>query len=334
MADKYWSKVAELTGLQHCPKQGPFGNKAGAVIGNRNGYLIAIGQATTEDNKAAIKILVRYPTVTDPDQARQAIATSTGVAVAMETDAVKDKDLKKATFTTNSLIWTWIYSFRKPKEEKVVALANAFADALKGQVPGFEGKCEECKSGSVSEILLMNQIPVYYCGGCQAKTQSQQEEAGRQYEVMETNLPLGLLYGGAATVAGALAWGLVAYGLNRIFLWGAVLIGYLVAIAVIKGIGKINLMGQIAVFVLTVASVLMGDLLFYTLSVMKEQNVPFSMELLRSVAAIFWGVETSASGGLASLGIGLIGAGYAVYAKARKPKFAVVFEPLRPAGMM
>ena len=31
MADKYWGKVAELTGLLHCPKEGPYGQGDGAV---------------------------------------------------------------------------------------------------------------------------------------------------------------------------------------------------------------------------------------------------------------------------------------------------------------
>jgi hypothetical protein len=118
----------------------------------------------------------------------------------------------------------------------------------------------------------------------------------------------------------------VAYGLNYIFLYGAILIGYLVAAGVLKGTGKVTRFGQIIIPVLTVASVLFGDAIFYTLIVMKDQHVSFSGKLLNAVVVHLWDIESKGNGVL-SLIFALVGAGYALYS-ARKPKFKAVFQPL------
>jgi hypothetical protein len=88
----------------------------------------------------------------------------------------------------------------------------------------------------------------------------------------------------------------------------------------------VTLFGQIIIPVLTVASVLFGDAIFYTLIVMKHQNVAFSGKLLNAVVVHLWDIETKGDGVL-SLLFGLVGAGYALYS-ARKPKFKAVFQPL------
>ena len=146
------------------------------------------------------------------------------------------------------------------------------------------------------------------------------------YEAIEPNYPNGLVLGVLAAVLGGLAWGLVAYGINRIFLYGAILIGYLVAQAVIKGTRKVTRFGQILIPVLTIASVLFGDAIFYTLSVMKSESLPFSMKLLSAVVVHLWEIEKE-GGGILSLLFALVGAGYALFA-ARKPKFKAAFQQL------
>ncbi|MCU1285253.1 MAG: hypothetical protein JWO13_1603 [Acidobacteriales bacterium] len=329
MADKYWGQVAQLTGLAHCPNQGPFGLKDGAAIGSRNGYIVAIGPAK-DGNKQSVKIMVRFPETSDGNLARMALENSNELAVALETDKVAAKQLKPASISTNSILWTWTYMLGKPKAEKLAAVANAIVNALKGTVPDFQGKCETCRNSSVSQVMLMNNLPGYFCSGCQFKAQEQQDSAAREYEAMESNLGLGLIYGAGAAFVGSLGWAAIALFLNRISLWAAFGIGFLVAWALIKGMGRITMMGQAAIALLTIASVLFGDVLFYTGYIVRNENVPFSGALLGRVLSIFWSVELKE--GWLSIGFALIAAVYAVYQKGRKPKFNVVFTQLAPEG--
>src|SRR5260370_18281928 len=171
----------------------------------------------------------------------------------------------------------------------------------------------------------MNGLPSFICAGCQEKVRHELDQAAINYEAIVPNYPNGLALGIGAAVLGGVAWGLVAYGINRIFLYGAILIGYFVAGGVLKGTGRVTRFGQILIPILTLASVLFGDRIFYTLIVMKHQNVPFSGKMLNVIVVHLWEIESKGSGAL-SLLFGLVGAGYALYS-AGKPKFQTMFQP-------
>lgn len=322
MASDYMSQLADATGLPYYPKQGPFGQKDGAVVGAKEGFLVAIGPAKAEGARSAIGVLLRFRKTTDIDPLR--------LALKQNPELTSRGKLEKAG--EGFLRWMWAYSFGKPKPEEVTLLVNALVEAAKHNAQPFDERCESCESARTKAIVLLNAIPVYYCEGCQQKLQADLDAAGRAYEETAANLPNGLLFGVLAAAGGSLAWGIVAYSLKRIFLIGGILIGYLVAWAVIKGMGKINRAGQVLVFLLTIASVLFGDVIFYTLVAMKELSIPLSGALVRKVLANLWRIETSARGGLASVLFAFVGAGYALKA-ARKPQFKAKFERLgQPAS--
>jgi hypothetical protein len=93
----------------------------------------------------------------------------------------------------------------------------------------------------------------------------------------------------------------VAYAINRILLYGAILIGYFVAGGVLKGTGKVTRFGQVIIPILTVASVLFGDAIFYTLAIMKHEGAPFYTKLLGAVLSHLWEIESEGGGVLTIL---------------------------------
>lgn len=315
MADDYMNELAAATGLRHYPSRGPFGQKDGAVMGTRDGYLIAAGPAKDFAGHSAISLLIRFPRTENVEGLRSAIKT----ALAGQKGRLEDAG-------SDFIRWTWTYPLKKPKAADVAALLPLLLDGTKKVTPGLDGKCESCRSASSSEVMLLNGVPSLYCPNCQNDLQMKVGMAAQAYAETPVNLPNGLLFGVVAALAGAIAWGGVAYLLNYIFLWGAIGIGFLVAWAVIKGAGRTNLTAKILIGVLTVASVLFGDAIFFTLSIMKEMEAPFSGELLGLVLQDFWELESDASG-IISVLFALVGAGYAVY-QARTPSFTAQFERL------
>ncbi len=319
MADKYLREIAELTGLHYYPKQGPFGKK-GMVMGALNGYLVSIGtKMDLEHGRDVVGILVRFRKMEEPEKLRMAIQQTLPVSFGSSHGAL-------AQIGSDFLYWEWSYSFKKPKVEEVARLLEMLMGAVKQTAPKFEGKCEVCNSSLTSEITLLNKTPGYFCESCQQKMRMEQDAEAITYEKLPSNFLKGVVLGMAAALVGGLAWGVVAYLVNRIFVLGAVVIGLLVAWAIIKGMGKINRIGQVLIAVLTIASVLFGDVVFYILTGMRELNVPFSLELFRFVLRNFWGLGTA---GPISVFFALLGAGYVLYYKARKPKIKVVFEHLK-----
>lgn len=319
MADDYFTQLVQQTGLAHYPKQGPFGHKEGAVIGAREGYLLAIGPETT-GNQHKISFLLRFKPVAGSQTVKAAFEQHPAVQAAK-------KGAKSADAGTDFVRWNWPYSFGKPKADQLAALATALVEAAKPAAQPFDGRCEVCQKVSAPEIVLKDGVPGYFCSGCQQQMQQQLDAEAVNYENLPTDFAKGLAYGLGAMVAGALAWGLVAYWLKRIFLWGAILIGYLIAKGVQVGMGKIERSGQVLVAVLTVASVLLGDALFFTLIAADQMQTSVSLDLLAAVLANFWELETQSQGGVTSIIFALVGAGYALYSM-KKPGFKVKFEQL------
>ncbi len=323
MADKWMTELSSLTGLTHYPNQGPFAHKDGTLIGDRDGYVLTIGPAV-DGRQSSIKLMLRFPEMQQPEGFRALVDQAFENAPTLPDS--QRKAVKNMLVGADVFLWQWNYSFGKPKADQVAALVTAMVDSAKQVAPKFAGKCEICKSNSAAEILLHNNIPGYFCSGCQEKLRAEGAAADQAYEALPTNLPKGLLYGTLAALAGGVAWGLVAFYSNTIFLYGAILIGLLVCWAVFKGIGKINLAGKLAAFVFTVASVVFGDAIFYTLAIARQEQLPVSMDLLKQVLASLPEIETS-SDGLFSIGFALIGAGIVIYQK-RKPAFIPEFQRL------
>lgn len=318
---EYLSQLSAMTGLTHYPRQGPWGGKAGSLIGSKDGYLAAVGIAKVQ-NSAALIILLRFQKSGQPQILKTAVEQNA---------ALKEKKRGNlGEVGPDFLRWEWKYSFSKPKLEEAAQLISTLVESLKGAVSTFDNRCENCRSSSSPDLMLMNGWPVYFCSGCRDRVHQELDQAALQYDAIEPNYPNGVLLGTGAALAGALAWGGVAYAIHRIFLYGAIGIGYLVAWGVIKGNGKVTRLGQILTPLLTVASILFGDAIFFTLSVMKEEKVPFSGHLLKGILLHLWEIERL-SGGAVSLLFALGGAAFALYA-ARKPKFSVNFEPLTTTG--
>jgi hypothetical protein len=311
--NEYLQQVATLAGLRHYPQQGPWNKKSGSAVGTRDNYVTAIG-FSRNGQAANLVILLRFKKLEQPEQVKSALK-SAGI-----------KKGKLGEVGSNFVRWEWRYSFSKPKAEEVAKLVEDLRTAIKPVTTPFDGRCEQCASASTQSLTLLNGMPMFICATCQDKVRHELNQAAVNYEAITPNYPNGLVLGLAAAAIGGLAWGLVAYGINRIFLYGAILIGYFVAAGVIKGTGKVTRFGQIIIPVLTLASVLFGDAIFYTLAVMKEEHVAYSSRLLKVVVLHLWQIEIQGSGVL-SLLFALVGAGYALYA-ARKPKFQAEFQPL------
>jgi hypothetical protein len=324
MAD-YIQSLASMAGIPYFKSASSFNGK-GSAIGMLNGFLSGFGDGKAGDS-AAVILLLRFNPVADHEVVRQAIMASPLVLEAMGEKKWSKKMESRLTTGTDFLTFAWGFSFKHPSTDKVLTLQKAIVEAIKPAAQPHDTHCDLCATGRVSEVILYNGIPGYYCEACQAKQGFDAQQAAADYAARETNLLQGLLFGTIAAFVGALAWGLVAYGINRIFLWGSVLIGLMIAKALFAGMGKVNFVGQVAVFVLTVASVLFGDVIFYTLSIMKSESVPFSFKIVTALVTHIVEIESEGNG-IMSVIFALFGAGYVVYSAARKPKFEAKFEKL------
>jgi hypothetical protein len=317
MNNKEWLRqLSNLTGLPYYEEHRVFGDKSGALIGIRDGYIVALGLGKAEGGHAGVKMLLRYAKTQDPQLIKQALDPAKGGFKQVTTDG-----------STADLVR--IYSFGKPDAASVAEPLPGLLAAMKTAALPIGAKCEECGRDE-PQVVLLNDIPTRYCPSCQVQLKQKLDAAAIEYENLETNLPLGLLYGAGAALLGSIAWGGVAYLLRRIFLWGAILVGLFVSKAVVTGIGKVTWTARGMIGVLTAASVAFGDAIFYALTVMNHDHVPF-IAALKAVLANFWKIETDSDGGVISIVFALIGAVWVMYST-RKPAFKARFVALETAA--
>jgi hypothetical protein len=115
-------------------------------------------------------------------------------------------------------------------------------------------------AASGSKVTLVNQIPHYYTPEQVAELRTVGSELNQSYSQAGTNYPLGLVLGVVAMIAGALVWGAVGAFMHVQAWMIAIAAGWGIGFATLKGAGKGSPLLKVLIFVLTIGSVLLGEI--------------------------------------------------------------------------
>jgi hypothetical protein len=225
----------------------------------------------------------------------------------------------------SSVVWTRPCPWRRPSTEQLQGWVDALVIALSQATRAFDGRCEQCGRAIGGRFVMVNGVPVHLCEACQQDLVQKGRMAEQQYEEGDAHHALGALYAGVAAVVGGAAWAAISYFTGRMFALVAIGIAMLVGFTYRFGAKKMDLAGQAIGVALTLAGVLLGDILFYSALVMQRQpEVGFRLD---AGWIVFTRVLQRAPGEvLMSLLFGLIGSLYVVRMLAR-PKFVPKIEP-------
>jgi hypothetical protein len=323
------------------------GSPLGAVcaIGALEGFPVAIawnkrlkaGAAGSPGNgktgRSTVTFLIRFKkgTLQVPVQTLAGqISANQEILQAME---IKDKrGARRLSMTAgpDSFRFHWDYSFRAPKAAGAATVLRALIGIFRGVATPVGNDCEVCGGTRTGELGSVNGVLISVCAGCRERMGEEDRRKIEAYEALTANPLLGTLFGLGAAAAGALLWGGIAYGLNRIFLYGGILIGVGIAWSVNKGMGKVTLYGRALTVVLTIASVLAGDFFFLWLSAASQLNEPLSLDLAERLWAHFVQIEFADSSGYVSVLFGLLGAVFILFTN-RPPVARRVFVPIAQA---
>ena len=331
MASNQARQLAELLSLAVVPSGRPLhGSCAAGLI---EGYPVAIAWGKRM-KQSCVVFLVRFRKGSLKVPAgvlRDQIAASSEVLRAMERKKLSGAEDKALVVGADAVLFFWDYSFRAPKPEAAAPLLRLLLALVKGQTEPVQNECEVCGGRNVGELHSVNNVLISVCSGCRERMGEEDRRALDTYESLPANPVLGTAAGAAVAVVAALAWGGVAYGLQKIFLYAAFMIGFAIAFAVHKGMGKVNLYGKVIAIPLTVASVLAGDFFFMCLSAAKELNEPLGLDLAARALPHFLAFEFSDSSGYLSVLFGVLGA-IGTLVMAKRPVQKRVFVPItRPA---
>jgi len=327
MSKKRVAELARLGGLHTATKAGMGGESLAA--GTLQGFLVAASW-TRRGNQAGVYCLVRFKPDSwtgGPEALRTAASESRELMEALNKKKVPGALLKGLELGPDGFLLFWPYSFFTPKPDRVLAILRALTALAARYAQPIGGTCEDCGTQSGVQTMLADWIPVSVCRGCQLRQDAEAQQEEEAYARLEPNPVLGITYGLGMAFALALAWGGVAFVINRIFVLGGILIGFSIAWAINKGMGKVNLVGRALTVLLTLASVFAGDYVFILLSSAKHLDRTLDLDLAFSVANRFLEIEFSEASGYLSLLFALIGAGYILYIN-RPPTFRKHYQPL------
>ena len=320
--------LATLLTIETLEKHGPFGTACAA--GSLAGFPVAVAW-TKKEKASVVGIVVRFrgASLSSPiDSVRSLIESNAKILAAMGQKKLSSKERKDLAVLPDGIAFTWHYSMRAPKPEKVADVVRALVEIAAGAAKPVGTVCEKCDQ-QTGELYSIDGALLCVCAGCRERVGEEDRIKIAAYEALPSRPLAGLLAGAAVAAVMALAWGLIAYGINRIFLYGAFLIGGAIAWAVNRASGKVTILGRALTVALTLAAVMAGDFLFIVLNASNTLNRPVDATLLADVARAFFAVEFSEPSGWISLLFALIGAVYILYVN-RPPVAKRKMVPVRP----
>jgi hypothetical protein len=278
-AKNQWQEWARQWGLVHVPNKGPYRNEA--VAGRRGKTLVRV--RWTGEKGIHLNILVRYPASQDAERLRDTLIADASLDVLPDKGKKRPK-MKVGVPTVPSIQWTepdefrigsgvlsWTRAFRwrGPKPDEIQAWVDALVGAIVRATGGVDDRCEGC--GQPGEFVLVNDAPLVMCATCQQRRIADGEMAERAYDMSEAQYARGAVSAIVAALLGALAWAGIAIATQRMFALLAIGIGAFVGWAYRQGAGKVDKLGMLVAGALTLIAVQLGDILFYTALVAKQQ---------------------------------------------------------------
>lgn len=213
--------------------------------------------------------------------------------------------------------------WRMPEPTKVKALVDAVIDTVSRTTQPYASSCIDCGDKN-PDTLLINGVPSYLCSACLGKMKQEVLASKKAFDAQKPDLRTGLIYALVAVIASAVIWGLIAYIFQVFFFFAGFLIGLFVGYVLTYGTKRIN--GEVIglAVLLTVVSVLLGEILYIAFILMGE-----------GVSLVYlldeFGVYVSEFTGefLLALFTAIIGAGYVAFrlmgeSKAQVPAFEVI----------
>ena len=210
-----------------------------------------------------------------------------------------------------------------PKVEVIEARVRAALAVLQRAVPDNRKVCRECGAANAEPALLRGKVD-RVCGACAERLEQEALEVQKAYLSRPLNLPLGLVASLIAGAAGAALYGGVMIATNSMYWVLAILTGIAVGWAAVKGSGKAGTVVQAMAGLVTVASVLVGLLVFIGYIANKQATAKGNtidwILFARQSPRLLW---LSGRDTVFSLAGGLLGAFYAIR-KAKLPSFTAV----------
>lgn len=226
-----WARLAERLGLRHLTRRGPLGLRTPVLVGERDGYLVAVAPSHSI-NASSVDVLVRFPQ---------------GHTVRGFADDLK-KDLRRrrrrhVTVGDGAVVQRLPYAVFPPRAASVARATDDVVAAMRERVRALDRTCEYCHRPEGLGVYVWDGAPLLACEPCMTGFLRGEREALESVEALPPDSRGGVATGAAAAGALGIALGAIAslavvYGGAHVLYAAApvyVALGYLVSAFASRG---------------------------------------------------------------------------------------------------
>ena len=207
-----WQRIADRFGLVPVFRKTWLGTRLQALVGDREGYLVAIGSTWTL-NRSSVDLLVRFPQRHTVLGFRDDLLRNPALLQAFGRRKKLPRRIRRTVFLADGTVLVRLpYELFPPSMKKIERVLDGLIAAMRDHVRTLERLCESCAEPSDLGIFLADGIPALLCERCVETYREREQEIVRQVRDLEPDLGEGSAIG----IAAALAFGLAIGALSSI----------------------------------------------------------------------------------------------------------------------
>jgi hypothetical protein len=214
-------------------------------------------QLALTEGKKSIRVLFRHAGEDNDIELRAAIAQS---------PEVKASGLRLPLVAVSCGTVTLLITdrfVRVPSEEVILLRMRAVLQVLAAVSTAPAPTCRLCGSETGAEPVLWDGIVDLVCPACVARVEEEAQQAAAEYRSRAANWPLGFVCAISVGAVGAVVHVSVITVTGRMFWAPTIVTGMMVGVAALIGTGKGGLAVQAMAAIVTVVSVLAGELGYF-----------------------------------------------------------------------
>ncbi len=235
--------MAEHFGFVPVFRKSILGPRLRALVGDRDGYLVAIGSTWTL-NRSSVDLLVRFPQRHTVLGFREDLLRNPALVAGFGRRRRLPRRVRRNIFLADGSVLVRLpYDAFPPSIPRIERVLDGLIAAMHDHVRTLERLCESCGGPSDLGIYLADGIPALICEPCVSTYRDREQEIVRQVRELEPDIGEGALVGTAAAIAFGIAVGaLSSIGTSLVVQIGALIaapaffaIGYLAAAFASRG---------------------------------------------------------------------------------------------------
>lgn len=221
-----WRRIAAKFGFLPVFRKTMFGTRLHALVGDRDGYLVAIGSTWTL-NRSSVDLLIRFPQRHTVLGFRDDLLRNPALLEAFGRRRKLPRRIRRTIFLADGTVLVRLpYDLFPPSIGRIERVLDGVIAAMRDHVRTLERVCELCARPSELGIYLADGVPALLCEPCVSSYRNREQEIVRQVRELEPDFGEGSSIGIAAAVAFGLAIGAVSsIGPSK----GGAIGGYIVA---------------------------------------------------------------------------------------------------------